>query len=143
VAELPTIANVLKKNGYSYTKTRRRVFNALADSGPLSMSQLTNKVRKHVDRTSVYRTVDLFEKLEIINRLQIGWKYQLELSDLFTDHHHHATCIQCGTVYSLDMEASLESGINRLAETAGFLPKSHTLEIRGICPECIKNDFLK
>jgi Fur family ferric uptake transcriptional regulator len=138
VAELPTIATILKRNGYSYTKTRRTIFNALSDSGPLTMSQLTNKVRAHVDRTSVYRTVDLFEKLDIINRLQIGWKYKLELSDLFTDHHHHATCLQCGTVFSLDEDESLEFGIRKLAQNEGFTPASHTLEIRGICFECKK-----
>lgn len=131
-----SLSNVLKKQGHSNTKARQDIFNALADSGPITMAQLTNKVRARVDRTSVYRTVDLFEKLGIVNRLQIGWKYQLELSDLFTEHHHHATCIQCGNVVSLEEDENLESGITLLAESVGFSIKSHSLEIRGLCATC-------
>jgi Fur family ferric uptake transcriptional regulator len=133
---VPTFANVLRQHGYSLTKTRQAIFSALVDSGPLTMAQLTNKVHAHADRTSVYRTVVLFEQLGIINRLQIGWKYKLELSDLFADHHHHATCLQCGKVVSLDEDDVLEASIHKLAQTVGFTPQNHSLEIRGLCPTC-------
>jgi Fur family ferric uptake transcriptional regulator len=136
IAEISTIATVLKKRGYSVTKTRQAVFNALTDAGPITMAQLTNKVRAHADRASVYRTVELFERLGIVNRLQIGWKYKIELSDLFTEHHHHATCILCGNVTSLEEDAQLEAGITQLAQAADFTIKSHSLEIRGICAIC-------
>lgn len=136
IAEIPTIATVLKKQGYSVTKTRQAVFNAMTDTGPITMAQLVNKVHAHADRASVYRTVELFEKLGIINRLQIGWKYKLELSDLFTEHHHHATCMQCGTVLSLEEDQKLEEGIGALAQGAGFTITSHSLEIRGLCVQC-------
>ena len=138
IAEIPTIATVLKKNGYSATKSRQAVFNALTDTGPITMAQLVNKVRAHADRASVYRTVELFEKLGIVNRLQIGWKYKLELSDLFTEHHHHATCLQCGTMISLEEDEVLESGIHKLAKDANFTLSSHSLEIRGLCSTCTK-----
>ncbi len=136
VAEIPTIATVLRQHGYSVTKSRQAVFNALLDTGPITMAQLTNKVHTHTDRASVYRTVELFEKLGIINRLQIGWKYKLELSDLFTDHHHHATCLQCGSVAGLEEDTALEAGIRRVAAEAGFALTAHSLEIRGLCPAC-------
>ena len=100
------------------------------------MQQLTNKVRAHVDRASVYRTVDLFEKLGIVNRLQMGWKYKLELSDLFTEHHHHATCLQCGSSIALEEDTGLETGIQLLAQEAGFVPTGHSLEIHGLCATC-------
>jgi Fur family transcriptional regulator, ferric uptake regulator len=138
IAEIPTVATVLKKHGYSVTKSRQAVFNALTDTGPITMAQLVNKVHAHADRASVYRTVELFEKLGIVNRLQIGWKYKLELSDLFTEHHHHATCLQCGTVISLEEDESLERGIRQLAADADFVLSSHSLEIRGLCGTCSK-----
>jgi Fur family ferric uptake transcriptional regulator len=80
--------------------------------------------------------VELFEKLGIISRLQIGWKYKLELSDLFTEHHHHATCMQCGTVIALEEDESLENGIRLLAKEANFTLTNHSLEIRGLCSSC-------
>lgn len=138
VAEIPTLATVLKQHGHSMTKARQAIFNALADSGPISMGQLTNKVRAQVDRASVYRVVDVFERLGIVNRVQIGWKYQLELSDLFTDHHHHAACMQCGIVLSLEEDSRLEAAISALAQEAGFHIQSHSLEIRGLCPTCMQ-----
>ena len=136
MAEILTIATVLKKSGHSVTQVRQDVFSALMDSGPITMAQLTNKVQARVDRASVYRTIALFEKLGIVNRLQIGWKYKLELSDLFADHHHHATCLQCGKVLSLNEDEVLEANIHKLAQTVGFTPQSHSLEIRGLCPTC-------
>lgn len=136
VAEITTIATVLKQHNYSVTKTRQAVFNAMIDTGPVTMAQLVNKVRAHADRASVYRTVELFERLGIINRLQIGWKYKLELSDMFTEHHHHATCLQCGKVIALEEDKALESSIHVLAKSAGFTTTNHILEIRGICASC-------
>lgn len=136
VAEIPTIATVLRQNGYSLTKSRQAVFNAMTDAGPITMAQLVNKVRAYADRASVYRTVELFEKLGIINRLQIGWKYKLELSDIFTEHHHHATCLQCGKVVAIEEDAALEKGIQSLGQSAGLTVTAHSLEIRGICSKC-------
>ena len=136
IAEIPNIATILRQNGYSLTKTRQAVFNALTDTGPITMAQLITKVRAKADRASVYRTVELFEKLGIINRIQVGWKYKLELSDLFTEHHHHATCLQCGKIVPLEEDPVLEKSIHKLSRSVGFTDTSHILEIRGLCSEC-------
>lgn len=135
-APLPTLESVLKERGYSLTKTRQHVFNALADSDTLTMAQLTRKLTQKMDRASVYRTIDLFEKLGIVNRLQIGWKYKLELSHEFAGHHHHATCMQCGKVIAFEEHASLESDITKLAADMNFRLTSHSLELRGLCHDC-------
>ncbi len=136
MADTSSIDQILSQNGYSVTTARQAVFNALLDSGPITMSQLTNKVGNKINRASVYRTVSLFEKLGIINRLQMGWKYKLELGDIFTEHHHHMTCIQCGTVISFEEDSGLESGIEHAAAQASFKISSHSLEIRGLCHTC-------
>ena len=135
-AALPTLAGVLRENGYSLTKSRQQVFNALADSDTLTMAQLTRKLIHKMDRASVYRTVDLFEKLGIVNRLQIGWKYKLELSNAFAGHHHHATCMQCGKVIAFEEDIDLESDILKLATDMNFILTSHSLELRGLCGDC-------
>ncbi|HTE58002.1 MAG TPA: Fur family transcriptional regulator [Verrucomicrobiae bacterium] len=139
-AELPTLATTLKQQGYSLTKTRQLVFNALTDSDALSMNQLIRKLQHKMDRASVYRTVDLFEKIGIVNRLQIGWKYKLELSEIFAGHHHHASCMQCGKVVAFEESPELENDIHKLAETVGFSLTSHSLELRGLCPTCHQDD---
>lgn len=136
VGESKDLKHTLQDEGYSMTKTRRQVFSALADSDALSMDQLARKLQHKMDRSSIYRTIELFEKLGIVNRLQIGWKYKLELSEAFAGHHHHATCLNCNKVIAFEENPELENDIHDLAENLGFKLTSHTLELRGLCPEC-------
>lgn len=89
----------------------------------------------HINRASVYRAVDLFERLGIVQRLNTGWKYKLELSDKFAEHHHHLTCSRCGRTVPMN-EAELETVIERLAKTHNFTPTAHQIEIQGLCNTC-------
>gem|GEM_PF-172300 len=92
---LEALTATLKSHGYSVTKSRKTVFMALLDREPQSIAELTKIVGDTTDRASIYRTLELFESLNIVERLPIGWKHKFELSDAFTTHHHHATCIRC------------------------------------------------
>jgi Fur family ferric uptake transcriptional regulator len=136
IGDTRSLEHALKDQGYSLTKARRNVFNALADSDALSMNQLIRKLQHKMDRSSIYRTIELFEKLGIVNRLQIGWKYKLELSEAFAGHHHHATCLNCNKVLAFEESQELENGIHDLAEQLGFKLTSHALELRGLCKNC-------
>ncbi len=129
----------LKDAGYSVTKPRKTVFSALTDSEAVSMAQLVKMVADDIDRTSVYRTVDLFEKLGIIHRIHIGWKYKIELSEQYSHHHHHAACTQCGSISSFEEDQDLEADIHALAEKLGYTLEGHTLELRGVCGRCSDN----
>jgi Fur family ferric uptake transcriptional regulator len=91
-----------------------------------------------VDRASVYRTIALFERIGIVQRLQTGWKYRLELSDSFHEHHHHATCIECGCTISLHEDAKLEQFLAELAQKYHFKLSAHQLELQGLCQNCQK-----
>jgi Fur family ferric uptake transcriptional regulator len=126
----------LKQNGYSLTMPRQTVFAALDTTLPLTMAELVRQCSDTTDRASVYRTVALFEKLGIATRVNTGWKYQLELSDQFSHHHHHLTCVVCGKVVKITESPAVEQAIQSLAERAGFTPGSHQLEIRGTCTSC-------
>lgn len=126
----------LKEHGYSQTTARIVVFNALYDKEPQSINDLVKTLAGSIDRASIYRTISLFEQLGIVQRLQIGWKYKLELSDQFNYHHHHLTCIKCGRVNSLREDLMLEASIRALAIDYGFKPSNHQLEIQGVCPNC-------
>jgi Fe2+ or Zn2+ uptake regulation protein len=118
------------------TKARRVVFDTFKNQEPMSMNELVKRVKGKIDRASVYRTVALFEKLGIIQRLQIGWKYKLELSDHFNYHHHHISCTSCSMVAPLREDHLLETSLQNLAQEYGFLPKSHQIEIQGLCARC-------
>jgi Fur family ferric uptake transcriptional regulator len=128
--------STLKKNKYSLTQARTLVFEALQDEEPLSMSELLVKLDRMIDRASLYRTITLFEQLGIVQRLQMGWKYKIELADDFNFHHHHITCKNCGLTLPVREDLTLEASIRTLAMEYGFTEVTHQLEMHGLCPRC-------
>ena len=130
---------VLKTWAYSLTKTRQAVFKALQDKEPQTMHEIIMACNGQTDRASVYRTILLFEKLGIVQRLQIGWKYKLELSDRFHRHHHHMTCQNCSQTYALPADQKLEARLRQLAYKQNFRMTGHQLEIHGVCDNCQKS----
>lgn len=127
---------ILKDKGYSITRTRLAVCQNLWDKEPQTTRQLADSLSGQVDRASVYRTLDLFEKLGLIHRVYIGWKYKVELSDLLTHHHHHISCLACGKVQAITEEQTIERLIASIASKYGSVAKQHQLEIQGYCLEC-------
>lgn len=128
----------LKRAGYSLTATRREVFAALQGKEPQTMRELLVTCEGTIDRASVYRTISLFEQLGIVKRLQIGFKYKLELSDAFHHHHHHLTCTICGRTTPFEESLELEQQLMALAASKQFAMHDHQLEIQGICKACQK-----
>lgn len=131
-----TLKAILRKNGSSLTHTRRFVFDLLWAQEPQTMAVLISRAGHKVDRATVYRTIELFERLGIVVRINVGWKYRVELSDIFTDHHHHMHCSSCGKVIDLPANPMLETMIDTLAAKSAFSPRGHALEIYGLCPAC-------
>jgi Fur family ferric uptake transcriptional regulator len=124
----------LKANHMSMTVPRRAVFSLLDHADiPMSITEIAYEL-KTVDRSTIYRTVDLFEKLEIVKRVWFGLKSKVELSDQFQGHHHHLVCEKCGRITRLD-HRELEKVINRLARKGGYKHTSHHVEVFGVCDQ--------
>jgi Fur family ferric uptake transcriptional regulator len=135
---LQQLQQSLKGQG-SLTRPRQVVFSALLGREPQTMAQLVAACASQIDRASVYRTIALFEKLGVVQRLQIGWKYKLELSDTFHHHHHHLTCLKCGRTTPLPEDKQLESRLQQLAKAQNFTMQGHQLEIQGLCRDCVRS----
>jgi Fur family ferric uptake transcriptional regulator len=128
--------HVLATHNQSATKARLRVFQLLTHQQPQSMKQLIERAAGNVDRVSIYRNIELFERLGIVKKVYIGWKYKVELSDMFTSHHHHLLCLGCGKVVDIQDEKHIESFIQSVAMEQGFSVKGHQFEIEGYCQKC-------
>lgn len=133
---MPTLASVLRSHQYSVTRARSLIFDAFAAHQPLNIKELEAKLAGQIDRASIYRSLELFEQLGIVKRLQIGWKHKFELGEIFLDHHHHASCIRCGNVFQFDEDQLIETRINLLAKAMDFDLTEHSLELKGICTRC-------
>src|SRR4051794_8340354 len=89
------LAEVLQAHGQSLTKGRQLLVDILWEQPPMTIQQIMDKVDGRLDRASLYRTITLYEKLGIIQKVAVGWKYTLELTGPFSGHHHHLTCLNC------------------------------------------------
>lgn len=131
--------DTLKSAGQSLTAGRQLVFGLLENQPPQSMRQLYERAGGKIDRSSLYRTIELFERIGIAQRVHAGWKYKLELTDLFAHHHHHISCLSCGKIFGLKEDAKIEELIQSLAATSGVTAVKHQLEIQGFCADCQAN----
>lgn len=127
---------ILKAHGQSYTNSRQIVFSALKGREAMTMHELVEACSDEINRTSVYRTIALFETLGIVHRLQSGWKYKIELTGDFHSHHHHLTCNRCGRSEPIMEDRILESRLQQLAHKRLFQIKSHQIEVYGLCEIC-------
>lgn len=130
-----TFKTLLKNHGYSVTDQRLLIFNLLINREPQTMHELIDRANNQIDRASVYRIISLFEQIGITQRLNIGWKYRIELTDKFAQHHHHLTCLNCHRVIPINKD-ELEDFIAQLATAQKFIPIEHQVEIQGYCSEC-------
>lgn len=135
-SEINKFRQLLKDSGHQVTKAREATFRLLLHPEPQSLNQIIAQAAGSVDRVSIYRNIDLFEKLGIVHRIYVGWKYKIELSDEFTAHHHHLSCLNCGAMIDIGDEKHLDDFIARIAAEYNFAPRRHQFEIDGYCAEC-------
>jgi Fur family ferric uptake transcriptional regulator len=134
--KLPILRDILKRNGYSMTRPRRLIFELLCDQEPQSMHAIYVKINKQVDRASLYRIIRIFEQTGIVQRVYVGWKYKLELTDIFSHHHHHISCLSCHKLIAIQEDEQIEKLIQELAIKHQVIATSHQLEVQGYCKEC-------
>jgi|AntRauTorckE6833_2_1112554.scaffolds.fasta_scaffold00188_18 Fur family ferric uptake transcriptional regulator len=133
-----TLTSILKSQGHSVTNARTSVTESLARLGPSTMRTLTGDLQNTIDRATIYRVVALFEELGIVKRIPIGWKYKIELGDMFNDHHHHAHCTSCERLLTLEHHDRLERVIKEVAKENNLELTAHSLELHGLCNACQK-----
>lgn len=125
----------MTKIGIRYTKPRKLVFEALEHlSKPVSANEINDYLKNKIDLTSVYRTLSLLVKSEMVNVILFGeGKKRYELKNK-NEHHHHLVCEKCGDVEDVEMK---ESSLFKLVEERSkFVIKKHNLEFFGLCPDC-------
>ena len=126
---------VLVQSHNRLTTPRRELFMILkAASSPLSIAEMVKRAPQ-IERTSVYRTVQLFQQLGIIKVVPYGWKQRYELTEPFLPHHHHMHCERCGATIEVDSDR-IEQLVQRLAQEEGFHVTGHHFEINGVCETC-------
>lgn len=87
------------------------------------------------DLVTVYRTINTFEQVGIIRRVDMREKaIRYEIAD---DHHHHIICVKCKDVEDVFLENDLDKQEKIISQTKKFKVLNHSLEFFGICRLCI------
>lgn len=132
---LDTFHDLLREHGKSITKPRSQLFQYLQQSGPVTVAQFMRQNAAVADRASLYRALLLFRSLGVIEDRIIQGRQMLELTDRYDSHHHHLTCERCGKSVAITMPEIEQSLVDAGLEH-GFIVKSHSIELAGVCADC-------
>ena len=130
----------LSEAGYRSSAPREEVIGAIAELGcSITAREIADLLRERgsgVGLASIYRALDLLDRLGLVKRFDVGEgvaRYEAALPG--GDHHHHLVCDSCGTVEPFEDEA-LEDAIHRLEGRTSFAIAAHDVTLRGECPAC-------
>ncbi len=134
----------LKSEGYKLTTQRRAILNAMIDNKDEHLSseevyEIVKQLYPEIGLATVYRTLQLFEQLGIIYKLNFDdgcSRYELNY-DSSDHHHHHLICLGCGKVIEvkLDLLENLEMEIEKEGK---FKITDHNVKFFGYCKDCQK-----
>ncbi len=119
------------------TLVRKNLFDLLLSESPVSVSSFFETAKTQgFDTVSVYRTIDLFRKLDVMHEHGVGRRRILQAKTELEAHHHFMTCETCGFSQEFEDDA-IEYQLSNVAAENGFPKiKSHYLEIIGQCQNC-------
>jgi len=121
------VKNKLAQLGYTLTEPRLQVITSLNKENNLISARKLHKKIKTINRASVYRTLNLFEKLNLVN-IEIIKKEKLYC--LANHPHHHVICRECGYTEKFDCDK------NEFKKFNNFTNIHHRLTLTGVCNKC-------
>lgn len=139
----------LKKRGYRITHPRREILSIIETiNGHPNAREIFLQLSKkypEIGLTTVYRTLDLFLKLGILNKCEFGDRQnRYEIVPEKSEHHHHLICEKCGKVIEyrdlIDEETRLVKKLeNSLTKKYYFKIINHEIKFYGYCKKCFKS----
>lgn len=129
------------KRGARMTELRRRVLNLIWDShapvGAYAIMDMLKREGRNAMPPTVYRALDFLQEQGLIHRFAslnafIGCSHPADAHGT-----HYLICRRCGTVAEIDSGA-IGGAIAASARELGFDMTGQTVEIAGICRECLQ-----
>ena len=133
------IDDILRRNQLSVTGNRTKILELFQQSGgALAHSNIEEKIGKHFDRVTIYRTLQTFVEKGIIHTIPTSDNsvlYALCKNTCSAGHHHdnhvHFICDQCSTTYCLE-----DVTIPAVKLPVGFSKSRTDVIVSGICSKC-------
>jgi len=134
------VLSTLDRAGHRSTGPRTAVVGAIADLGcsttAREIADLLRGRNAGVGMASVYRALELLERLKVVRRVDVGeGSARYEPAYPSGEHHHHLVCDACGNVTAFE-DDDLERVIHALSRRVDFDIAGHEVTLRGACPLC-------
>ena len=132
------LLSALGDAGYRVTAPRRSVTELIAGrTGHFTAADLVTDARGRrlgIGRATIFRALDLFEELGLIERLDLptGEHAYIPCERV---HHHHVICTSCGQTEEVD-DPGIDGVTRSIARRTGYRIDSHRLDLFGLCPAC-------
>lgn len=131
------LVTALRERGQRVTSQRLVINRALREADcHVTAEEVHAAVSERLPGVSlptVYSTLELFESLGMVRRVNAGGG--AVLYDPKAAPHHHLVCRGCGRVEDLDQELDLGPAM-RAAGKTGFAPSDAELVVSGLCADC-------
>jgi Fe2+ or Zn2+ uptake regulation protein len=131
------LVELLRERGLRATSQRVVMHRLLRDRDRhLSAEELLSEAGERLPGVSlptVYATLELFEQLGIVRRVNGGGGTLLW--DTRADSHHHMICRNCGRIQDMETPLDLERA-RRSAARAGFQADRAEVVVSGLCASC-------
>ena len=131
--------DTLQREGLRLTSQRMAILeDILASEEHRECDDVLLSLRKKqisVSRATVYRTLDILEKVGFVRKMDIGdgrYRYEYKLSQ---SHHDHMICIECGRIIEF-VDLEIESRQAQISKDRGFKLLRHSHQLYGICARC-------
>jgi len=130
--------NILREKKLRLSHPRFLIFQELSNAaiplGPQELYQCLLRKQRRIGLTSIYRSLDLFESLEIVFKITSGPAVKYKLCEL-KDHHHHIICKRCGHVVEMNF-CDISKWSKKVMESTGYQVTDHQLNFYGFCKAC-------
>lgn len=133
------IGSVLRDHGFRLTSPRWLVWSVLRSAaGHLTAEEIAARVNKAdptINISSVYRSLTLFEELDLVRESHLGIDGSARWEIAHPDDHFHMVCRQCGSV-DHHVGELVDQIRSHLGDHHSFQPENVDLVVTGICSQC-------
>lgn len=142
---------ILKANDLRRTPVRLGVLDVLAGGKhPLDAAEIIAKLPDHIDRVTVYRTLNTFVEKKIIHRVRgedRSWRYAAGGGEghahkhAAPEHQHpHFVCDDCGEVECLEEANIPQNFVKTMGVQKQYRVAYPEVTLHGSCPKCTKDE---
>lgn len=140
-----SIKQKLSNSNFKLTTQRETVLKVLLENNHEHLSAdeiylLVKEKAPDIGLATVYRTLELFNDLNVVEKLYFGdsvTRFELR-SEEELHNHHHLICVKCGKVQEIN-EDWLGLIEEKVEKEFDFEILDHRLIFQGICDECKKS----